>query len=127
MGRAAARDHDGRRSGAVAHQYGRRTWRRTGPLQPARRGRDRLCVRLVGGGIGRSSRGVSASGPAGTRMQRILSLAKQFILASQKTTSPGTHPVMTTSSVDAAALSPSEPQVQLRRAVIAATIGTAIE
>jgi metabolite-proton symporter len=34
---------------------------------------------------------------------------------------------MTTSNVDAAALTPAEHQVQLRRAVIAATIGTAIE
>src|ERR1700722_20899794 len=63
MGRAAARDHDGWRAGAVADQHGRRTWRRTGPLQPARRGRDRLRVRLVGGGIGRSSRSVSVFVP----------------------------------------------------------------
>jgi MFS family permease len=34
---------------------------------------------------------------------------------------------MTTSNVDAVALTPSEHQIQLRRAVIAATIGTAIE
>ena len=34
---------------------------------------------------------------------------------------------MTTSNVDAIALTPSEHQIQLRRAVIAATIGTAIE
>src|ERR1700733_9941994 len=59
MDRAAARDHDGGRSGFVADQYGRRTWRRIRPLQPARRGRDRLRVRLVGGGIGRSSRRVT--------------------------------------------------------------------
>jgi len=31
---AAAPDHDRRRPGAVAHQYGRRPWRRLRPLQP---------------------------------------------------------------------------------------------
>ncbi len=55
MDRAAARHHDRRRPGAVAHQYGRRPWRRLGPLQPARRSRDRLCVRAVGGGDGGSN------------------------------------------------------------------------
>ena len=53
MDRAAARHHDRRRPGAVAHQHGRRPRRRLGPLPPARRGRDRLCVCAVGGGIGR--------------------------------------------------------------------------
>ncbi len=51
MGRAAARDHDRRRPGAAAHQHGGRPWRRVRPLRPARRGRARLCLRTVGGGI----------------------------------------------------------------------------
>ena len=59
MDRAAARDHARWRPGAVAHQYGRRPWRRVGSLQPARRSRDRLCVCAVGGGTGRQERGVS--------------------------------------------------------------------
>ena len=59
MDRAAARDHARWRPGAVAHQHGRRPWRRVGSLQPARRGRDRLCVCAVGGGIGGEERGVS--------------------------------------------------------------------
>ena len=42
----------GRRPGAAAHQHGRRPRRRVGALQPARRSRDRLCVRAVGGGDG---------------------------------------------------------------------------
>jgi metabolite-proton symporter len=58
-------------------------------------------------------------------MQRIRSLAKQFILASQKNEIAREAPFMT--NVDAVALTPAEHQVQLRRAVIAATIGTAIE
>ena len=58
MDRAAAPNHDRRRPGVVAHQYGRRPWRRVRPLQPARRGRDRLCVRIVGGGIGSQRRSV---------------------------------------------------------------------
>ena len=52
MDRAAARHHERRRPGAVAHQYGRRPWRRVRPLQPPRRSRDRLCVCAVGGGVG---------------------------------------------------------------------------
>ena len=40
-----------RRPGAAAHQHGRRPRRRLGPLRPARRSRDRLCVRAVGGGM----------------------------------------------------------------------------
>ncbi len=52
MDRAAARDHDRRRAGAVAHQYGRRPWRRVRPLQPARRSRDCLRICAVGGGTG---------------------------------------------------------------------------
>ena len=52
MDRTVARDHDRRRPGIVAHQHGRRPWRRIGPLQPARRSRDRVCVRAVGGGDG---------------------------------------------------------------------------
>ena len=52
MDRAAARHHDGRRPGIAAHQHGRRPRRRVRPFQPARRGRDRLCVRAVGGGNG---------------------------------------------------------------------------
>ena len=50
MDRAAARDHDRRRTGAVAHQHGRRPRRRVGPIQPARRDRDCVRVRAVGGG-----------------------------------------------------------------------------
>ena len=42
-----------RRPGAVAHQYGRRPWRRLRPFQPSRRSRDRLCVCVMGGGIWR--------------------------------------------------------------------------
>ena len=49
MDRAAARHHDRRRPGAAAHQHGRRPRRRLGPLQPARRSRDRLRLRAVGG------------------------------------------------------------------------------
>ena len=41
-----------RRPGAAAHQHGRRPRRRVGALRPARRSRDRLCVRAVGGGDG---------------------------------------------------------------------------
>ena len=54
MDRAAARHDDRRRPRAPAHQHGRRTWRRIGPLQPSRRGGDRLCVCLVVGRAGRS-------------------------------------------------------------------------
>jgi hypothetical protein len=39
----------------------------------------------------------------------------------------GEEPLMTLSNVDAVALTPSQHQLQLRRAVIASTIGTAIE
>ena len=42
----------------LAHQHGRRPWRRVRPLQPARRSRDRLCVRAVGGGNGGQGDGV---------------------------------------------------------------------
>ncbi len=38
-----------RRPGAAAHQHGRRPRRRVRAVQPARRNRDRLCVRAVGG------------------------------------------------------------------------------
>src|ERR1700733_785455 len=62
-----------------------------------------------------------------TEAQRIRSLARQFILASQKTTSPGRRPFMTTSNVEPIALTPAEHQLHLRRAVIPATIGTSIE
>src|SRR6516162_9522659 len=58
MDRTAARDHDRRRPGAVAHQYGRRPWRRLGTFQPARRGRNRLCLCVVGGGNGGEGCGV---------------------------------------------------------------------
>ena len=51
-------------------------------------------------------------------MHRIRSLAKQFILTSQKTIAREAS-FMTTSNVDANALTASEHQVQLRRAVIA--------
>src|ERR1700677_494571 len=60
----------------------------------------------------------------GKQGHRILSLARQFILASQKTPSPGRRPFMTTSNVEPIALTPAEHQLQLRRAVIVATIGT---
>jgi oligopeptidase B len=52
MDRAAAHHHDRRRPGIVAHQYGRRPWRRLGPLQPPRRSRHRLRLRAMGGGVG---------------------------------------------------------------------------
>ena len=58
MDRAAARNHDRRRPGAVAHQHGRRPWRRLGPFQPPRRDRDRVRVRAVGGGDGGEGGGV---------------------------------------------------------------------
>ena len=63
MDRAVARDHDRRRPGAVAHQYGRRPWRRVRPLQPPRRSRDRLRVRAMGGGNGGERRGVNSRPP----------------------------------------------------------------
>ena len=52
-----------RRPGAAAHQHGRRPRRRVRPLRPARRSRDRLCLRAVGGRVGGEGRGVNRSAP----------------------------------------------------------------
>jgi hypothetical protein len=60
MDRAAARNHERRWPRDAAHQHGCRPRRRFGPLQPPRRGRDRLCFCAVGGGAGGEDRCVSS-------------------------------------------------------------------